>query len=328
MSYKTMKEQIASHLAFLKDEQLDIAELMIDKGFIRCDIQGASQGRGELCYQTKKTLLRNGLVGLMTWLRTKGGEVKTHKTYGLRNSQESLDKDSVEMDTNSESEAIKKAKLFWSMSDQTGESEYLLIKCVGYYGIRFRQTDYGKVAVIPLEDTTGNIYSYQLINADGSKRFAKDVSIIGLMHMLQQPINGFPIGLAESYVTAASCFEITGMAMVTSFSSENLKRVGIELRKRFPQSPLIIFGDDDRHLQENKGRRAALATQEKLGTACDVVIPDFEGYPISREFSDWNDYVRENGVKVAREAIQKALKKNRTPLKLMCSDRLKERPKK
>jgi phage/plasmid primase-like uncharacterized protein len=308
MSYMTMEEQIASHINFLKNEQLDIAELLIDKGFIRCDLQSASQGRGELCYQTKKTLFNNGLVGLGTWLRTKGGTVKTHKTYGLWNSQKSPNKD-LTVDRTSESEAIKRTKFFWSMSDETGESEYLLVKGVGYYGIRFRQTDYGKVAVIPLRDITGNIYSYQLINADGSKRFAKAVSTIGLLHMLQQPINGFSIGLAESYVTAASCFEITGIAMVTSFSSENLKRVGIELRKRFPQSPLIIFGDNDRHLQENKGRRAALATQEELGTACDVVIPDFEGHPISRGFSDWNDYVRENGVKVARESIQKALKR-------------------
>lgn len=308
MSYMTMEEQMASHLTFLKNEQLDITELLIDKGFIRCNLQNAPQGRGEFCYQTKKTLLNNGLVGLTTWLRTKGG-VKRHKTYGLWNQQKSSN-EVPSLDTTSESEAIKRAKLFWGTSDQIGKSEYLLIKGVGYYGIRFRQTDYGKVAVIPLTDITGNIYSYQLINADGSKRFAKGVSNIELLHMLQQPINGFPIGLAESYVTAASCFEITGMAMVTAFSSENLKRVGTKLRKHFPQSPLIIFGDNDRHLQENKGKCAALATQDELGTACDIVIPDFEGYPISKEFSDWNDYVRENGVRAARESIQKALKGN------------------
>lgn len=206
--------------------------------------------------------------------------------------------------------ASEKAKLFWSMSDQIGEAEYLLIKGVGYYGIRFRQTEYGKVAVIPIGDVNGKFYSYQLINADGSKRFAQDVEISRLMHLLQRPINGFPIGLAESYVTAASCFEITGMAMVTSFSSENLKAVGMELRKKFPKSPLIIFGDNDRHLKENKGKQIAYATQNELGNCCQIAIPDFEGYHVSRELSDWNDYVRENGVKTAREAIQKALNKD------------------
>jgi phage/plasmid primase-like uncharacterized protein len=311
MSYMTMEEQIASHLTFLKKEQLAIDDLLIDKGFVRCNIVGESAGRGELCYQTKKTLLRNGLIGLATWLRTKGGEIKTHKTYGLPSIKLLLDEDQEKIKGKiSGSGAVEKAKLYWNMSDQIGEAEYLLKKGVGYYGIRFRQTEYGKIAVIPIGDVTGKFCSYQLINADGSKRFAKDVEISGLLHMLQQPINGFPIGLAESYVTAASCFEVTGMAMVTSFSSESLKPVGRELRKRFPQSPLIIFGDNDRHLKENKGKRTANAMQNEFGTGCQVVIPDFEGYPVSREFSDWNDYVRENGVKVTREAIQKALNKS------------------
>jgi len=302
MSYMTIEEQIASHLAFLSNEQVAVDELMIDKGFL--------QGRGELCYQTKKTFLRNGLVGLATWLRTTGGEIKNHKTYGLSNSQKSENKEPLEMILTGPQEAIKKAKYFWSMSDQIGSSEYLLKKGVGYYGIRFRQSNYGKVAVIPMGDILGDIFSYQLINEDGSKRFAKDVSTVGLMHMLHQPINGFPIGLAESYVTAASCFEATGMAMVTSFGSGNLKHVGAELRKQFPQSFLIIFGDDDRHLKENKGKYAAFGVREMLKTGCDVAIPDFGEYPASREFSDWNDYLRENGIKTTREEIQKILKKN------------------
>lgn len=307
MSYMTMEGQIASHLAFLKNEQIAITELQLDKGFIRCDILGTS-GRGELCYQTKKTLLRNGLIGLSTWLRTKGGEIKTHKTYGLSSSWKSENQEAVPLID--KQEAIKKAKFFWDMSNHIGSSEYLLKKGVGYYGIRFRQTDYGKVAVIPMRDIGGEICSYQLINADGSKRFAKDASTTELLHMLHQPINGFPIGLAESYVTAASCFETMGIAMVTSFSSGNLKLACLKLRRQFPDSPLIIFGDDDRHLTENKGKCTALKAYEEVGAACKVVVPDFTGYPRTREFSDWNDYLREKGVMATREAIKKALERS------------------
>jgi hypothetical protein len=57
MSYMRMEEQIASHLAFLKKEQFAVDELLIDKGFIRCNIIGEPTGRGELCYHTKMTLL-------------------------------------------------------------------------------------------------------------------------------------------------------------------------------------------------------------------------------------------------------------------------------
>ena len=308
MSYMTMEEQIASHYAFLKEQNFAIDTLNIDGGFIRCCASNQASGRGELCYQTQKNQLRNGMVGLATWCRGEGGQVKTHKTYGRACPR--FSESMVKNIPTERLEEVRRAEIFWQMSDEVGEAEYLLKKGVGFYGIRFRCTEYGKIAVIPLRDINGKFLSYQLINPDGSKRFAKDVGIVSLLHMLQQPINGLTIGLAESYVTAASCFEVTGMAMVTAFSSDNLKSVGLALRKLFPQSPLIIFGDDDRHLQENKGRCAAFTTQRELGAGCKVVIPDFEGYPVCREYSDWNDYIRENGVKATREAIQNALKTN------------------
>jgi hypothetical protein len=240
MSYMTMEEQIASHYAFLKEQNFAIETLNIDGGFVRYYASDQTTERGELCYQTQKNQLRNGMVGLATWCRGGGGQIKTHKTYGQACSVFSMSVAPTE-----KLEEIRKAEIFWQMSDELGEAEYLLKKGVGFYGIRFRCTDYGKIAVIPLRDIDGKFLSYQLINPDGSKRFAKDVSIMGLLHMLQRPINGFPIGLAESYVTAASCFEVTGMAMVTAFSSDNLKSVGLELRKLFPQSLLIVFGDND-----------------------------------------------------------------------------------
>ncbi len=61
---------------------------------------------------------------------------------------------------------------------------------------------------------------------------------------------------------------------------------------------------NDRHLQENKGRDAAIAARDAIDIACEVVMPDFSGYPISRELSDWNDYIRENGVRATRKVIQ------------------------
>lgn len=207
-------------------------------------------------------------------------------------------------------ENIKKAEIFWQMSDPIGEAEYLLKKGVGYYGIRFRCTDYGKIAVVPMRNTDGNLLSYQLINPDGTKRFSKNVEIKGLLHMLHTPIENFSIGLAESYVTAATCFELTGMAMVTAFSASNLKEAALALRKKFPNNPIVIFGDNDRHLEENTGMRLAYAVKECLGVSCSVAIPEFDGYPALREFSDWNDLVRENGVKEVRLAIRKALENN------------------
>jgi phage/plasmid primase-like uncharacterized protein len=307
MSYMTMEEQMASHLTFLKNQKLAVEKLEIDGGFIRCCALDDTTGRGELCYQTQKNQLKNGMVGLATWCRCRGGQTNTHRTYGLpcpeHNAKTGMDAVAL-LDALDEA---RKADAFWRMSDQVGEAEYLQRKGVGYYGIRFRKTSYGKIAVVPMKDIDGKFFSYQLINPDGTKRFCRNIEIKGLLHMLHTPVEGCTIGIAESYVTAATCFELTGMAMVTAFSLDNLKQVGVSLRKKFPDNPIIIFGDNDRHLQENKGLQDAYGAKKELGKNCSVAIPDFSNYPATREFSDWNDLVREIGVKEARESIRKAI---------------------
>lgn len=302
MSYMKMEEQIASHIRFLRQNNFIVDELCIDGGFVRCSVVGSILGRGELCYQTKKNQLNNGLVGLVTWARGDGGWTKNHKTYGQDfTAIEQPCLNEIEMKT--KSEEIERVEAFWQLSAELGDAEYLLRKGVGYYGIRFRDGEYGKVAIVPMKDISGKLWSYQIINPDGAKRYAKDIETKFLLHVLQQPIDGLPIGLAESYVTAASCFELTGMAMVTAFSADNLKPVGMALRAKFRNSPIIVFGDNDRHLQENKGKLAAEAVKDELGSTCHIVIPEFNKYPVQKEFSDWNDLVREIGVQEARNKI-------------------------
>lgn len=301
MAYMTMQEQITSHIEFLQQHDFVIDELRIDEGFIRCYSTEKTSGRGELCYQTRKNKLRNGLVGLITWTRGIGGENNIHKTYGedfLHNEQSKFQQNTTQ--------GLKKTEnieIFWKLSDELGESEYLLKKGVGYYGIRFRNTEYGKTAIIPMRDITGKLWSYQIINPDGSKRYAKDSETKSLLHMLHKPIDGFPIGIAESYTTAATCFELTGMAMVTAFSADNLLSVGVFLKEKFLNSPIFVFGDNDRHLRENKGKIAAEALKDRLGISCQVLIPEFSNYPPGREFSDWNDLVREVGIREARKTL-------------------------
>jgi phage/plasmid primase-like uncharacterized protein len=310
MTYMTMEQQIASHLTFLREQHFAIEDLRIDMGFVRCGMIENQGGRGELCYKTQRNQLKNGMVGLATWCRGLGGETKTHKTYGLPFKDNSIHKKLKEDFAPSDrSEGLRKAELFWEMSDQTGQADYLVKKGVGYYGIRFRQSDYGKTAVVPMRDVAGKFIAYQLINQDGTKRFAKNVEIKGLMHMLHNSIDRSPIGLAESYTTAATCFELTGIAMVIAFSADNLRMVAISLREKFPDSPIIVFGDNDRHLRENIGAKAANQVKQELKTGCSIAIPEFNGYPASKEFTDWNDLVREQGIKETRIAICKALGK-------------------
>ncbi len=309
MSYMTMEEQIRSHLNFLVFSGLDVPELKINSGFIRCRSLGQDDGRGELSYKTTQSVLNNGMIGLATWCRCQGGVVKTHKTYGSpENAGNSGISQEWQIEGQGDLESARKSESFWEYSDRTGESDYLRRKGVGYYGIRFRNNAYGHVAVIPLRDAEGKLWSYQLLNADGTKRVPKNVRIGGLFHVLQPFVNGQPIGLAESYVVAATCYETIGMPAVTAISSSNLERVAMILRSKYPNSRIIILADNDRHLEQNKGVQAARTARDRLGTNCTVAIPEFDGQPATSDYSDWNDLVRDKGHQAVRNTLTRIIR--------------------
>jgi hypothetical protein len=264
MAYKTFDKQVESHIAFLRSKGLDVSELNLHGGFVRCNGLNQSFERDKFCYKTHQNKLQNGLWGLITWCRSDGAEESTYKTYGLPPSENQIISSKNNSSPNqSQILAARKAETFWNMSDSAGESDYLRSKKVGYHNIRFRQNKYGRVAVIPLRDACEKLWSYQLLNPDGSKRFPKECRTEGLHHSIGSLINGDPIGLAESYVVAATCHELLGIAAVTAFYANNLEAVALCLRERYSDSVIVVFGDNDLHLNKNKGLLAALSVQER-----------------------------------------------------------------
>lgn len=302
--------QLRDHIAFLQSQGFDITEIEVDvkedSGFVRCYIIGESKGQPGLTYKTVTTRLQSGLLGLATWCRCSDGEKRNFKTYGHGpNGDESVRLAPPEhMPTSQDlavyEEVARKAYGFWQHSAMTGESDYLKRKGVGAYGIRFRYTEqYGNAAVVPMHDVDGRLWSYQLLNADGSKHNAKGGRVSGLSHSLQLIINRKPFGIAESYVTAATCMEIIGIPTICAFSSHNLKEVALAWSLKCPDSRIIIFADNDRHLARNKGLDYARETASAIGERAIIASPDFGARPPAKDESDWNDFARvygKNGV--------------------------------
>lgn len=305
MAYKTFDEQVESHIAFLRSKGLDVNDLNLKGDFVRCNGLNQSSERGKFCYKTHQNKLQSRLLGLITWCRGEGAEESIHKTYGLPPSEDRMISPYNNSTSPNQSQilAAKNAETFWNMSDCAGESDYLLSKKVGYHNIRFRNNEYGRVAVIPLRDEYGRLWSYQLLNPDGSKRFPKGCRTVGLYHSIGPFINGDPIGLAESYVVAATCHELLGISTVTAFYANNLKNVALSMRERYPGSVIVVFGDNDHHLKKNKGILTAHSVQEQLGSRCRVVIPTFEGSHPLQECTDWNDLFVLQGGHVARKMM-------------------------
>ena len=316
MKCMTFEQQVAAHIQFLEQAGLKLNNLIIDSAdFVRSLAQG-EVGRGEYAYKTVSRQLINGMTGLITWYRGEGGRISTYKTYGQATQCSDTgiimgSSQNICLRVSEKEECVdvnmKRIQKFWDLSSVYGESEYLKRKGVKAHRIRFRENQYGKVAVVPMIDTQEQLRGYQILNANGSKLFAKGIRVSGLFHPLIDLKDGVAIGIAESYVTAATCFELLPMPTVTTFTSENLEHVAGALRERYPNSPLVIFADNDRHLLENKGMNCAKKALARTQGNGIILAPEFKGHLKTRALSDWNDLVRESGPVYASKQIWKAL---------------------
>lgn len=311
MSYKSFSEQVSEHLNFLQSHQLDVLELQVDAGYVRCHgLEGPKESRGGFCYKSTSSTMQNGLCGLITWCRSAGGEA-SFRTYGLpsqTNEQIPVAAKPTTTEALSQSKheaAARKAYGYWINSSTEGASNYLKQKNVGAYGLRFRASeDYGRVALVPMVDDGGRFWSYQLLNPNGTKRHPKGARTEGLFHCLSPLANGRPIGIAESYVTAAACYELIGVSMVCAFSCHNLSAVTQILRRQYPNSPIFLFADNDRHLDTNQGVLKAQEACKTIQGRVALVVPDFRDCEPCKSTSDWNDLIR---IKGREEALNQVI---------------------
>lgn len=128
----------------------------------------------------------------------------------------------------------------------------------------------GLSTCLPAYDSQGQLWSMQYIQPDGIKRFAKDSRKEGCFHPVggMQALETAPVLLiAEGYATAASLAEVTGQATVAAFDSGNLLSVARSLHERFPYKPVLIAGDDDRHLELTQGINPGRLKAEQAGRA-------------------------------------------------------------
>lgn len=138
----------------------------------------------------------------------------------------------------------------------------------------------GKETVIPAIDENGKQWTAQYIQKDGTKRFAKDGRKEGCFH----PLGGLDalaaapaIVIAEGYATASTLASSLGHATVAAFDSGNLPAVAKALHAKFPDKPIIIAGDDDRHQVishgTNAGRTKAVEAAKAVGGK--AIFPTF-----------------------------------------------------
>jgi len=219
-----------------------------------------------------------------------------------------------ELEAKQKSTALRLKEKLSMMTEILEPTPYMQAKGIQVHSGAYTDEE-RKLTCIPATDCQGTLWTVQYIAEDGTKRFAKDSRKEGSFHVLGglEKLSGTPvIVIAEGYATAATIKEATGLPIVVSaFDSGNLKPVAKALHDKYPNTPIIVAADDDKHLELTKGINPG---KEKGKEAADsvngfIILPTFApGEQLSnpRQFSDFNDLA--NNSKLGLEGVKRQLK--------------------
>ncbi|MEW5561573.1 DUF927 domain-containing protein [Enterobacter asburiae] len=205
--------------------------------------------------------------------------------------------------------ATQPAAVNWSAllsQSVTGESPYLAGK--GLAGHSSRLTTRELMAggekypsgslMLPVKNTQGNITGIQLISGNGVKNLMKGSKYSGCFI----PVSDFPEGspekvvIAEGYGTAVSVSLLSDAWPLAALSKTNLKAAAEAVREKWPETQIIIAGDNDfMDGKPNEGREVAIKAA--------LAVKGWVSIPPGRAKADWDDYRRDFGIQRAREAF-------------------------
>ncbi|MFC7208501.1 DUF5710 domain-containing protein [Comamonas endophytica] len=136
----------------------------------------------------------------------------------------------------------------------------------------------GRRTCVPVIDVQGRQWSMQTIEANGNKHFAPKSRKEGCFHAvggLDALAKAPALVIGAGYATAGSLSQSLGFATVAALEPANLPAVAKALHARFPDKPVVIAADDDRHLELTQGINPgkAKAHEAAKSTGATVLVP-------------------------------------------------------
>ena len=241
--------------------------------------------------------VKNNRTGIEMKWKSKGysltdEERATMHALAATKSQERADKQRQDQ----EEAAQRVSKQLSDLVLITSPTPYLQTKKIEPHSEIFTDVK-GQTTYIPAIDASGKLWTMQYIKEDGTKRFAKNSRKEGCFHALGglNAIAEAPaLVIAEGFATAASISQELGFATISAFDAGNLEPVARALQEQFPDKPIIIMGDDDKHLEitqrVNPGKTKALEAAKAVnGIALFPIFAPGEQAVNPKAFSDFND---------------------------------------
>ena len=209
-------------------------------------------------------------------------------------------------------ETAIEAENIWNNANETGVSEYLNIKKVSAFGIKYGSDQYGDFVAVPLMDVDGKLWNVQKIynkkdDQSSNKRFLRGGKKKGCFHVIGTPLKELSesdkIWIVEGYATGASIHMATNDTVIVAFDAGSIDPVINAIKSTYPHLLGIIAGDDDQWPKDgnNAGRQKAEYAAKKYG--CHVVFPKFQEDHYKFEPTDFNDLLCLEGI----EAVQAQL---------------------
>ncbi|WP_272575184.1 TOPRIM and DUF927 domain-containing protein [Providencia sp. PROV273] len=234
-----------------------------------------------------------GMIGI----DTRSDNPPAYRSHEVKAQQDALKAQQAQRQAN---EQIEKHKRFTERYSRTianakqGESEYL--KAKGFESTTVTLLADGSL-IIPLMDADGTITAAQTIKPNGDKRLLLDSTKNGSYYPINEPVNVSTVIIAEGLATAMTCQLIQPEAhTVAAIDASNLIHVAKVMRTKYPESQIIIAGDNDiKPDQPNTGKLAA----EKAAKAVNGIAV----LPPTDDKADWDDYRLSHSIEAARQAF-------------------------
>lgn len=207
--------------------------------------------------------------------------------------------------------AADRAAETWAAASPDGTSPYLQRKGVEITGGWVRYS--GPNVVVPMVrydlPLGQRLKGIQIIRPDGEKRFTSGMEKYGCAAVLGLHQVGRPILICEGLATAASVWMAMEkvLRVVVAFDAGSLASVATIFSLQYPDSDLVICGDDDYLTAGNPGRRKAFRAAKDTPRTY-FVLPQFSARG-GAKLTDFNDLHQAEGLAEVRAQVRRPVER-------------------
>lgn len=206
-----------------------------------------------------------------TWRADIGRTLTPAEEAAHRDKAQAMRREREAEEARRKAEAQTRAAGIWKAAPLAPDDHpYLTRKGIKAHGARLHKG----ALLIPMR-ADGKIHSLQFIGGDSDKRFLTGGRVAGCYFSIGNTRGASALCVAEGFATGATIFEATGYPVAVAFNAGNLLAVAKAMREKFPDLPLILCADDDRHTLGNPGLTKATEAARAVGGL--LVIPEFVG---------------------------------------------------